>query len=316
MCFSLLDLSSITQPDNISVSLILPGSTTNPSSFSTSIAMDNISTNLILPRSTMNPPSFTVGTAFRCTCRTCSTHRKGRNNQFGLEPHRHLAFPNFCTWDGRLRLRPRNYDCKDMTTGLIRIFERNPRRYRCSTHLQHRALARWQSWVESQRQMPTSQLALKHSIDLRFLFEIFDDYFFCGVLSEWTRVTWVGFDRNNSSVVGSADDDPALPGPYGLIKIANWRSVQPGGPSAIMKTLNTLLHEMVHSMLNTFTCRCRCASQTSGFTGHGPLWEKLARALEQELKHKFAGYGEWDLNIENALGREIVRCKKLGWSAG
>lgn len=132
-----------------------------------------------------------------------------------------------------MRLQPRNYDCEDMTTSLIQIFEKIPRRNRCSTHLQYRALVRWQSWVESQRQMPSLHLALEDKIDLDFFLDIFDQYFFCGVLSEWTSVTWVDFDQNQRYLVGSQRDDPVLPDPFGLITIVKWRFLKPWAPSAI-----------------------------------------------------------------------------------
>ena len=64
-----------------------------------------------------------------------------------------------------------------------------------------------------------------------------------------------------------------------------------------MKTLGTLLHEMVHAMLHTFACRCQCAAETAGTSGHGPSWVTIAKAMEKELKNKFDGFGIWDLKI-------------------
>lgn len=244
--------------------------------------MHYMSANLVLPLSITKPPSSTIGTAYLCTCCPCFTNRKGRNTQFTSDLHCHLTFPKLSTWDGRFNLKPRRYSCEDMTTGLIGIFGINPRHNRCSIHLKYQALTRWQSWVESQRQMPSSDLALKQRINLDFFHGIFDHYFFYDVLSEWTRIKWFDYDQNMSRSLGNQMDDPEKPHPYGLVKIVDWGSVKPGGPSAIMQTLNTLLHEMVHSMLNTYTCRCRCASATSEVRGHGPLWKKLARALSLE----------------------------------
>lgn len=217
--------------DNISSNLVLPGSTAKTSPVSASTATNNISASIVLQRSTTKNPSFTVGTPFGCTCLPCLTQRKGRNNQFRLDPHRHLAFPKKnCTWDGHLRLQPRNYDCEDMTTSLIRNLEKTPWHNRCSTHLQYRALVRWQSWVESQRQMPSLHLALEDKIDLDFFLDFFDQYFFCGGLSEWTSVTWVDFDQNQRYLVGSQRDDPVLLDPFGLIKVVKWRVFKTRGP--------------------------------------------------------------------------------------
>lgn len=298
--------------DHISGNLVLPGSTPKPSPVSTSTATDSNNANIGLQTSTTENPSVTEGTSFRCTCRPCCPHRNGRNDQFRSDPHRHLAFPKYYTWDGHLRLEARKYDCKDITTSLIGMFEKTPRRNKSSTHLQSRALVSWQSWVESQRQQPSPLLTLENRMDLGFFLDIFDNYFFGGALSKWTTVTWVDPDQMRRSWRGSQADNPLLPGSYSLVKIINRRSVVPGGPSAIMQTLNTLLHEMVHSMLNTFACRCQCAFNTSGVSGHGRMWVDLARALERELNSKFGGYGVWDLRIENASKRESAQCRKIG----
>jgi len=80
---------------------------------------------------------------------------------------------------------------------------------------------------------PSSHLALEDKIDLDFFLDFFDQYFFCGVLSEWTSVTWVDFDQNQRYLVGSQRDDPVSPDPFGLIKIVKWRFLKPWAPSAI-----------------------------------------------------------------------------------
>lgn len=48
-------------------------------------------------------------------------------------------------------------------------------------------------------------------------------------------------------------------------------------------TIGLLLHEMVHAMLEVFSCRCNCRASTSGLTGHGPFFLKLAQTMEYEM---------------------------------
>ncbi len=78
--------------------------------------------------------------------------------------------------------------------------------------------------------MPSLHLALEDKIDLDFFLDFFDQYFFCGGLSEWTSVTWVDFDQNQRYLVGSQRDDPVLLDPFGLIKVVKWRVFKTRGP--------------------------------------------------------------------------------------
>ncbi len=96
---------------------------------------------------------------------------------------------------------------------------------------------------------------------------------------------WVDYDQEKPHNLGSHDDDLIKLGPYSLIQLKK----KAYGPLLIMEPSNTLLHEMVDGMLATFACRCQCAVNTSGVTGHGPSWKNLAEAVEQELKRSFGG---------------------------
>ncbi len=116
-------------------------------------------------------------------------------------------------------------------------------------------------------------------------------------MRKWTHVAWVNLEASNGSWLGSHGDDCAKGEFYGLMWIVKERQHISGTRSAIMKTLGTLLHETVHAMLYTFGCRCQCAAETAGISGHGPSWVKTAKAMEKELKHRFDGFGSWDLSI-------------------
>lgn len=65
-----------------------------------------------------------------CTCVPSFTFSGASNSQSTLAimgPHQHRAFPHRCIWNGRLDLQARSYACEDVASGIISIFEREPR---------------------------------------------------------------------------------------------------------------------------------------------------------------------------------------------
>ena len=68
--------------------------------------------------------------------------------------------------------------------------------------------------------------------------------------------------------------------------------------------MNTLLYEMAHAVLMIFDCDCpACNHKVSranaeGLDGHGPVWRKLAQAIEREANLSLERVGHsWNMDV-------------------
>ena len=70
------------------------------------------------------------------------------------------------------------------------------------------------------------------------------------------------------------------------------------------QVLNTLPHEMAHAVLMNFGCDCPACNHNvsranaGGLDGHGPVWRKLAQAMEREANLSLGRVGHsWNMDV-------------------
>lgn len=170
-------------------------------------------------------------------------------------------------------------------TGVIGVHNLQP--------LRKNAQKRWSMrWIE----YDGLKLDQRGVADLRFYFDVFNDYFFCGTLSS-TNVCWGDADRMDGAHQlgytslfenGQFEDIADIRLRRSKINVFYYSDVNLG-------ILSTLLHEMTHALITLYTCSCCCAINTEGVLGHGTSWLRLGQAIESEANRVFPEAGKWDL---------------------
>ena len=182
-----------------------------------------------------------------------------------------------------------------------KIFTRHPSEQSIwQSQLQEAALQRWHQWL------PGVDISLREDgLDLQFLFDLFDDYFFQGGTKHNTTVEWLEYLPDLHIYGQTRFQDTGA-----VISIMRLQPQRVWTRQSVKRLLSTLLHEMAHVFVqlkgcNCLTCLCPLnASNIRGASGHGPSWVKLCEAIEAEANRVLQGlHGIWDLD-----------CKKHGLS--
>ena len=139
---------------------------------------------------------------------------------------------------------------------------------------------------------------------LEVCFKIFDDYFFLGSLSQYTKVKWARDTLANSHWDGLTNiHRQTILSRQPRLHIAIKRRNDMRGIAALRENMDTLLHEMVHAFLMIYSVR---TVDIEGITGHGPCWVKVAAAIAAEANRSFGGWCEpWDLGIMESCCSEV-----------
>ncbi len=180
-------------------------------------------------------------------------------------------------------------------------------------HLQNDAQQRWRNrWF----QHAGLRLDGRELSDLRFYFDVFNEYFFWGTLSS-TDIQWA--DHQRMTEMDRLGYETLFE--YGSFHgISHIRLREPGihdsqTPNVSLRILGTLLHEMVHAMIDLYSCSCCCAINSEGVMGHGPAWMRLGQAVEACANKAFPEAGKWDLGVQFtdvSYYREVKRVYELG----
>lgn len=208
----------------------------------------------------------------------------------------HHDFQDVVLTNHGAQLKPCGYRCKDIVKHTIEYISRGVMGPYDFRKLQERALERWRiRWNKN----GGIYLNRSHISDIRFYFDIFDQYFFCGTLRS-TRIQWT---QHIHKVYATT-----TPPSHGNIIFMNCSEEKiPRTPEGDSWILAVLLHEMVHAMLMQYQCRCCCRINTVGLTGHGASWWNLKSAVELEAGRSFTevGNGNWHLVLPTANGSNV-----------
>ena len=108
-------------------------------------------------------------------------------------------------------------------------------------------------------------------------FHIFDDLFFSGLLKDFVSLKLESeelWDEAQFYVQGQTES----PTENQMCEIHMWQSRRRVQQSTF---LTVLLHEMVHAVLNLYSCHCDDCLPS---LGHGGAWEMIAYALERQIQ--------------------------------
>lgn len=177
------------------------------------------------------------------------------------------------------------------------------------------ALTRWHAF-----RFDIGEEIEQHPLPLDFFVEVFDDYFFLGSVRQYIKVeiadaspansTWAGLTTSKNR--DSLSDPPEIQIQLKRLPNQLWTR------QLIQEFLDTLLHEMVHAFLMTYSSTAeymgkwpyRRIAETEGVTGHGPCWVKVAAAIAAEADRSLGGcWDKWELKIADScyLEREALR---------
>lgn len=209
----------------------------------------------------------------------------------------HLAVrPRDTRWWHR-SLVPRSYGRHNLCENFITFFAYNSTKGRGLSLGQGRALNRFRFWH------PRIQLNLREQgLDLQYLFEIFDDFFFGGALKAFTILKWVPWspDKLNHGETLCQRFILNTIWPVNIV-IATLEPGQAWTRASIHSILSTLLHEMAHAAFHIYACQCyhcRCAVRGENANGfHGPNCARPWRhAQTGPLGTSHAKNGAWVLD--------------------
>jgi hypothetical protein len=150
--------------------------------------------------------------------------------------------------------------------------------------------------------------ALDDETLLQQLRDIFDQIFFNGALPKENcplriirmkdsngnpNVEWTSKAAGDSQKIGHTPDNRRS-------QIRIYESLTTKSGDRLKNFMNTLLHEMIHSIKFNYCCRCPSCKESYenlwGLSGHGPGWIKLSRGAEDFAKKM--------LNIKLEVGVE------------
>jgi hypothetical protein len=181
------------------------------------------------------------------------------------------------------RLKPASYSIEDISAAIIDHLERD-----MPSPRQLRALRRYEyegSWSISRPE---------NLDDIRKFFEIFDDFFFHGVLKGYCTLE---IFRDTHHRLGSKISGYCYTELPGLERDWRYKISRPYPHIAIAVATNkmwpferisgymsTLLHEMLHALFTLYTCRCSqgCRQKDDDLEvwgGHHPAWLAAAKAI-------------------------------------
>ncbi|KAG8533351.1 uncharacterized protein KY384_002134 [Bacidia gigantensis] len=174
----------------------------------------------------------------------------------------------------------------DLVTNITALcFEKHTRRQ----HIFGRRLYQRLLFEQSQWEHGKPRLSTK---DLHDFFVLFDKTFFRGLLTNSQRVNLevVTEDAGEGEWLGhTVVSDKLSSNTQATIRVRKLRRKDFNPRHILQCLLETLLHEMVHAVLELFACCCRvcfCKRNllaTVGLRGHGPTWIRLGKALQDTL---------------------------------
>lgn len=211
---------------------------------------------------------------------------------------------------------PTTYACEELTSHFVKHWAKiKEDDGHGLEEIQINALARWHNlefeWRKSVEEYP---------LPLDAFVGLFDDYFFLGALRPYTDVELVDDTQENFDWAGiSATRERKKPSepPHEEIRLKP-SSSQLWNRAGTQRFLETLLHEMTHAFLEIYSspveilgCNRKIA-ETTGLTGHGPCWVKVAAAIAAEADRSLGGlWDKWDLGVEGARSTEKKALMRL-----
>lgn len=211
---------------------------------------------------------------------------------------------------------PTKYVCEELASEFARYWTRiRENDGEGIEEIQRDALTRWHAF-----QFNFGEEIEQNPLPLDFLVEVFDDYFFLGSVRQYIKVSIADASPANSTWVGltqSKNRDSLTEPPEIQIQLKRLPN-QLWTRQLIQEVLDTLLHEMSHAFLMTYSTTAeylgnwpyRKIAQTEGLTGHGPCWVKVAAAIAAEADRSLGGcWDKWELKIADScnMEREALR---------
>ncbi len=266
-----------------------------------------------LPEQSMRKPrSCENGCGF---CQSCNLYLQHvTHHNFG----RHYVFQNCSSTGSGLKLEFKGYRSDEVVNNTINYIETGAVGDHDLQSLQRNAQRRWRNRWSEYAGLKLDDRGLS---DLRFYFDVFNDYFFGGALSS-TNIQWIDhqqmFEAGWLGTSSLFDNDTGISKNHitvleGIVYI---RMRKPGlhdsqTSNLRFRILGTLLHEMVHAMIQLHSCSCCCAINSEGVTGHGAAWMRLGQAVEFSADRAFPEAGKWDLSAQWTGGSYCLEVKRL-----
>ena len=179
--------------------------------------------------------------------------------------------------------------------------------------VQRKALKSWEGVTFPLGKRTTTHFALEP------VFDIFDDYFFCGSLHGRIDIVWTDILPTAEQKGYTSDAAGSLHRATIFIKRPH-AEFRTWTKRLVNEVLQTLLHEMIHAVFNVYECRCcTCMmrenhARNTGVSGsgHGPVWRDLGQAVQQEANKMFLRDGEgWDLDVERWGGSHVRELRAI-----
>lgn len=278
---------------------------------------------------------------FSYTARFCGSSPTSAFVSWVHRAHRHCRL-NSCSSDVPQEhfgpgMRRKRYPVQDLAIDYLAFWD--SRKEQGLQKIQEEALVRWRSLEFVEIGTDVSE----DPFPLGVCLSIFDDLFFLGALSRYTKAGWTSqiprptawmricrkirakiwmqskqrSKKCNCETIGLA----TLVSPLDLlwwpetVRIEMLRQT-PKAPQVWTKEdiavlLGILLHEMAHSFIQLYSCPVEgyLSSQklveSDGWTGHGPAWQDIAATIEKKA-NGFLGerFGTWNLYISIAQAHE------------
>ena len=133
--------------------------------------------------------------------------------------------------------------------------------------------------------------------ELQYLFDIFDDYFFQGLLGAFVTVQWVDYNPDSTADQTTEDVDNHDRVPINMVRLPGdlngaWTR------SRAIRLLSGFLLDMADAMLGIFSCACVTCECYANNVSAVHAWVELCEAIEDEANRSFRGLeGRWDLSL-------------------
>ena len=255
-----------------------------------------------------DPPYFAACVTARindinCPLTHCPIPCGGSNLAF-LEPHRHTA--------------------SDIAARCVEHLERNHNQTNASQRHAQQQLAK----LVDRHTNPDMRSWLSKSTLTEYM-ELFARLFFGEDMISYVRVKMEGGPDDEDrlpDMIGHISWDRTILAPYVQIWLS--RLVKLNGEAEGVRRraniLSTLLHEMTHAVFWIYGCNgfeCKTNEnvwETTGFTGHGPSWVTVFKALRKKLYQMedlefIKEEGQAGLGLLRAINLEMEVAGQYGW---
>jgi len=216
-------------------------------------------------------------------------------------------------------LKPQSYSAEDLSKAIIDLVSTD----RAYTERQEQGVAKFRNRGSWNLYEP------KNTHDLRVFFDIFNDFFFNGVLAGHCKMGF--FEPRPGDDSYSAFCETEYPQ---FVHDPRYRVERPGSHLAIEKKNKTfrkkyspeeririyqssLIHEMLHAFFAIYTCICDwCAQKNEGYllvgNGHEEPWLAAAYAIEQANKTVFEDHEDNDACEDECIAKHAILGLTLG----